>query len=227
MVNRFGKPADRVEWRMTPQTYNAYYSASNNEIVLPAANFVLPGVADSEVDDAVAYGFFGAVIGHEITHGFDDQGRKFDAQGNLADWWTADDAVRFEKRAAILIKQFDVYEPLAGFHINGKASLGENIADYGGLLLALAAFKETDEYRQGEKVAGLTPIQRFYLAYAYSWMAHEREEQIRDELLSNVHAPPKWRVLGPLSNIPDFYAAFDVQPFHAMWRPAADRANIW
>jgi putative endopeptidase len=227
MVSRFGKPVDRREWRMTPQTYNAYYSPSNNEIVLPAANFIVPGIVVSEIDDAVAYGYFGATIGHEITHGFDDQGRKYDAHGNLVDWWTADDAAKFETRAAVLVKQFDAYEPLAGFHINGKASLGENIADYGGLLIALAAFKETEEYRQGEKIAGRTPIQRFFLAYAYSWMGQEREEQIRNELLSDFHPPVKWRVLGPLSNVPDFYAAFDVQPGRAMWRSVGDRANIW
>src|SRR5262249_30074708 len=125
---RFGKPVDRTEWRMTPQTYNAYYNSSNNEIVLPAASFVVPGVSDDDVDDAVAYAYSGAsTIGHEITHGFDDGGRKFDARGNLTDWWTADDAAAFEKRADALVVQFNHYEPLPGFRINGKASLGENI----------------------------------------------------------------------------------------------------
>ena len=228
MLARFGKPVDRAEWRMTPQTYNAYYNGSNNEIVLPAAVFAIPGVADRDVDDAVAYAYAGAAtIGHEITHGFDDAGRKFDAAGNLADWWTADDATKFEKRAAVVVKQFDAYEPVPGFRINGKASLGENIADFGGLVLALDAFKTTEQYKQGVPIAGMTPLQRFFLAYAYAWMSQQREEQTRRYLLSDVHAPAKWRVLGPLSNLPEFYEAFGVGPGQAMWRAPEERADVW
>lgn len=228
MLARFGKPVDRTEWRMTPQTYNAYYNASNNEIVLPAAVFVIPGVADHDVDDAVAYAYAGAAtIGHEITHGFDDAGRKFDAAGNLDDWWTAEDATEFEKRAAVLIKQFDAYEPLPGFRINGKASLGENIADFGGLVLALDAFRTTEQYKQGATIAGQTPLQRFFLAYAFAWMSQQREETTRRQLLSDVHAPAKWRVLGPLSNLPEFYEAFGVKPGQGMWRAAEERAEVW
>jgi putative endopeptidase len=228
MLARFGKPVDRTEWRMTPQTYNAYYNPANNEIVLPAAIFVIPGVADRDVDDAVAYAYAGAsTIGHEITHGFDDTGRKFDATGNLADWWTAADGAEFEKRAEVLVRQFNAYEALPGFRINGKASLGENIADFGGLVLALDAFKTTEQYKQGVTIAGMTPLQRFFLAYAYSWMSQEREEQTRRYLLSDVHAPAKWRVLGPLSNLPEFYEAFDVQPGQAMWRAPEERAGVW
>jgi putative endopeptidase len=228
MLARFGKPVDRTEWRMTPQTYNAYYNPANNEIVLPAAIFVIPGVADRDVDDAVAYAYAGAsTIGHEITHGFDDTGRKFDATGNLADWWTAADGAEFEKRAEVLVRQFNAYEALPGFRINGKASLGENIDDFGGLVLALDAFKTTEQYKQGVTIAGMTPLQRFFLAYAYSWMSQEREEQTRRYLLSDVHAPAKWRVLGPLSNLPEFYEAFDVQPGQAMWRAPEERAGVW
>jgi putative endopeptidase len=228
MLARFGKPVDRAAWRMTPQTYNAYYSRSNNEIVLPAAIFMVPGIGDAQIDDAVAYGYAGAsTIGHEITHGFDDAGRKFDARGNLADWWTADDAAEFQKRAWVLVRQFDAYEPLPGFHINGSASAGENIADFGGIVIALDAFKKTDAYKSGAKVGGLTPLQRFFLGYAYSWMTQVREEQLRRRLLSDVHAPPKWRVLGPLSNLPDFYEAFDVTENQAMWRAVEDRADVW
>jgi putative endopeptidase len=228
MLGWYGKPVDRSEWRMTPQTYNAYYNPANNEIVLPAAIFVVPGVADADVDDAAAYGYVGAsTVGHEITHGFDDQGRKFDAQGNLMDWWTAKDAAQYEKRGDVMVKQFDAYEPLPGFHINGKASLGENIADFGGVLLGLDAFKQTEAYKKGEKIAGMTPIQRFFLGYAYGWMLQEREEQIRSQLLSDVHAPVKWRVLGPLANVPDFYDAFGVQPDQPMWRAPAERVRIW
>jgi putative endopeptidase len=228
MVSKYGKPVDRTEWGMTPQTYNAYYKPENNEIVLPAAAFTIPGIADADVDDAVAYGYAGAsTIGHEITHGFDDEGRQFDAKGNLADWWSATDDAHFKQRAEVMAKQFDAYSPLPGLHINGKASLGENIADYGGVLLGLDAFKKTEQYRKGEKIAGLTPIQRFFLGYALGWLSQEREASLRRNLLSDVHAPAKWRVLGPLSNIPEFYEAFGVKPREPMWRPADARVKIW
>jgi len=227
-ISKFGKPVDRTEWGMTPQTYNAYYNPSNNEIVLPAAAFIIPGMPDAKVDDAVVYGYAAAsLIGHEITHGFDDQGRQYDAAGNLADWWTADDAKKFGEKAQAIIDQFNAYEPLPGLHINGTASEGENIADYGGLLLGLDAFKKTEQYKKGEKIDGLTPVQRYFLGYALGWMVHQREEQLREKLLSDVHAPAKWRVLGPLSNMPEFYAAFGVKPGQPMWRPEADRVHIW
>ena len=227
-VGKFGKPVDRSEWGMTPQTYNAYYNPSNNEIVLPAAIFTIPGVADAQVDDAVVYGYAAAgTIGHEITHGFDDEGRQFDAHGNLTNWWTAEDGEKFKQHAAVIIKQFDAFEPLPGLHINGTASQGENIADYGGLLLGLDAFKKTEQYRSGEKIGGLTPLQRYFLGYALGWMSQQREQRLRARLLSDVHAPAKWRVLGPLSNIPEFYAAFDIKPGQPMWRPEADRVHIW
>ncbi|MFT3807068.1 M13 family metallopeptidase [Arenimonas sp.] len=227
-LSKLGKPVDRSEWVMTPQTYNAYYNPSNNEIVLPAAIFTVPGTPDALVDDAVAYGYAGAsTIGHEITHGFDDEGRQFDAAGNLADWWTAQDAKRFEQRAARMVQQFDAYEPLPGLHINGSASLGENIADYGGVLLGLEAFKKTEQYRKGETIGGLTPLQRYFMGYALGWMSRPREEVLRARLLSDVHAPAKWRVLGPMSNIPEFYEAFGVEPGEPMYRPAEERVNIW
>jgi putative endopeptidase len=227
-LSKYGKPVDRTEWGMTPQTYNAYYNPSNNEIVLPAAIFTIPGMMDAQVDDAVVYGYAGAsTIGHEITHGFDDEGRQFDAAGNLADWWTAEDAAKFQKNAELMVKQFDSYEPLPGLHINGKAALGENIADYGGLLLGLDAFKKTEQYQKGEKIGGLTPLQRYFLGYALGWMTQQREERLRARLLSDVHAPAKWRVLGPLSNIPEFYDAFGIKPGQPMWRAEADRVRIW
>lgn len=227
-LSKLGKPVDRSEWVMTPQTYNAYYNPSNNEIVLPAAIFTVPGVPDALVDDAVAYGYAGAsTIGHEITHGFDDEGRQFDTAGNLADWWTVQDGKRFEQRAERMVQQFDAYEPLPGLRINGKASLGENIADYGGVLLGLEAFKKTGQYRKGESIGGLTPLQRYFLGYALGWMSRPREEVLRARLLSDVHAPAKWRVLGPMSNIPEFYEAFGVEPGEPMYRPAEERVNIW
>ena len=227
-LSKFGKPVDRSEWDMTPQTYNAYYNPANNEIVLPAAQFTIPGFSDAEIDDAVVYGYAAAsTIGHELTHGFDDEGRKFDAAGNLADWWTKTDAAEFERRADVVVRQFDAYEPLPGLHVNGKASLGENIADFGGLVIGLDAFKKTAQYREGHKIAGYTPLQRFFLGYALGWQFEERDALLRRGLLSDVHAPPKWRVNGPLSNIPEFYEAFDVKPGQAMYRPPAQRAHIW
>jgi putative endopeptidase len=228
MISKFGKPVDRTEWGMTPQTYNAYYNPSNNEIVLPAAIFTVPGVSDAGVDDAVAYGYAAAgTIGHEITHGFDDEGRQFDAAGNLTDWWTSADAVKFQQRAAVMQQQFDAYEPIPGIHINGKASLGENIADYGGVLLGLDAFKKTAQYKEGKEIGGLTPLQRYFLGYALGWMTQQREESLRARLLSDVHAPAKWRVLGPLANIPEFYEAFGVKAGEPMYRPDSLRVRIW
>ncbi|HUX68868.1 MAG TPA: M13 family metallopeptidase [Terriglobales bacterium] len=228
MVSKFGKPVDRTEWDMTPQTYNAYYNPSNNEIVLPAAQFAVPGVPDADLDDAIVYGYSGAsTIGHEITHGFDDEGRHYDAQGNLKDWWTAQDAARFDQRAEVMVKEFDAYQPIPGLHIRGQACLGENIADYGGILLGLDAFQQTAEYKAGKKVDGLTPLQRFFLGYALGWLSQERQASLRRQLLSDVHAPAEYRVIGPLSNIPAFYQAFGVKPGQAMWRPAADRVQIW
>ena len=225
---KLDKPVDHSEWGMTPQTYNAYYDPSDNEIVLPAAQFTVPGFKDDQLDDAIIYGYAaGSTIGHEMTHGFDDQGRQFDAKGNLADWWTAEDAEHFKQRADVMVKQFDAYEPLPGLHVNGRASLGENIADYGGILIALDAFKKTDQYKQGKKIAGYTPLQRFFLGYALSWLYEAREESQRQHLLSDVHAPPKWRVNGPLSNIPDFYEAFGIKPGQPMWRAEKDRVQIW
>jgi putative endopeptidase len=227
-LSKFGKPVDRTEWDMTPQTYNAYYNPSNNEIVLPAAIFTVPGVPDAQVDDAVAYGYAAAsTIGHEITHGFDDEGRQYDAKGNLSGWWTKEDEARFNAAAQKMVDQFDAYEPLPGLHINGKASLGENIADYGGVLLGLEAFKKTAQYKEGKSIGGLTPTQRYFLGYALGWLYQQRDERLRARLLSDVHAPAKWRVLGPMSNIPEFYEAFGVKPGQPMWRPEDQRVDIW
>ncbi|GAB1595651.1 M13 family metallopeptidase [Lysobacter claricitrinus] len=227
-LSKFGKPVDRTQWDMTPQTYNAYYNPSNNEIVLPAAIFMVPGVPDAQVDDAVAYGYVAAsTIGHEITHGFDDEGRQFDAKGNLSGWWTAQDTERFNAAAKKMADQFSAYEPLPGLHINGQASLGENIADYGGLLLGLEAFEKTEQFKQGKPIGGLTPTQRYFLGYALGWMTQQREERLRRGLLADVHAPAKWRVLGPMSNIPEFYEAFNVKPGQPMWRAPEDRVRIW
>lgn len=227
-INKLGKPVDREEWGMSPQTYNAYYNPSNNEIVLPAAQMIIPGYKDEEVDDAVAYGYVAAsTIGHEITHGFDDEGRNYDEKGNLVSWWTKTDEAEFNKRAAVMVSQFDAYEPLKGYHINGKASLGENIADLGGILLGVDAFKKTEQYKKGEKIAGLTPMQRFFLGYSLGWLSHQKEEQLRNRLLTDVHSPAKYRVNGPFVNVDEFYNAFGIKAGDGMYRADSARVRIW
>jgi putative endopeptidase len=225
---KWGKPVDRTEWDMTPQTYNAYYNPSNNEIVLPAGIFLLPGLPDSLADDALVYGYAAAsTIGHEITHGFDDEGRQYDAKGNLASWWTPQDSLRFTQRSEVMATQFNAYEPIPGIHINGHATLGENIADFGGIELGLDAFKKTQAYQKGEKIGGYTPLQRYFLGYALGWLYHQQEESLRSRLLSDVHSPAQWRVNGPFANIPEFYEAFHIQPGQPMWRADSLRVQIW
>ena len=226
--NKLGKPVDRTEWGMTPQTWNAYYNPSNNEIVLPAGIFTVPGFQDEELDDALVYGYAGAsTIGHEITHGFDDEGRQYDAKGNLVSWWTTKDEEEFKKRAEAIIKQFDEYEPLPGYHINGKATTGENIADLGGILIGLDAFKKTQTYKEGKLINGMTPLQRYFLGYALSWQFHFREESLRNRLLTDVHSPAKYRVNGPFVDVDDFYTAFNIKAGDKMYRPDSLRARIW
>jgi putative endopeptidase len=226
--NKLGKPADRSEWGMTPQTYNAEYNPSNNEITLPAAQFIVPGYKDEELDDALVYGYAAAsTIGHEITHGFDDQGRKYDAQGNLSKWWTDKDSIEFTKRAQVIINQFSRYEPIKGYHINGETSQGENIADLGGILLGIDAFKKTEQYKKGESINGLTPMQRFFLGYSLGWLGHEREEVLRSQIMTDEHAPGKYRVNGPFSDVDEFYTTFNVKPGDAMYVADSLRVRIW
>ncbi|HPH84848.1 MAG TPA: M13 family metallopeptidase [Ferruginibacter sp.] len=226
--NKLGKPVDRDEWDMTPQTYNAYYNPSNNEIVLPAGIFTVPGYRDEELDDAVVYGYGGAsTIGHEITHGFDDEGRQFDEKGNLVSWWTKTDEEAFTKKAAVMVKQFDDFEPIKGYHINGKATLGENIADLGGILLGIEAFKKTAQYKENKPISNLTPMQRYFLGYSLGWLGHTREEQLRSRLLTDVHSPAKYRVNGPFVDVDEFYSTFSVKPGDAMYRPDSLRVRIW
>ena len=226
--NKLGKPVDRDEWDMSPQTYNAYYNPSNNEIVLPAGIFTVPGYMDDELDDALVYGYAAAsTIGHEITHGFDDQGRKYDAKGNLSKWWTDKDSVEFSDRAQKIIKQFNEFEPVKGFHINGNATQGENIADLGGIVLGLEAFKKTEQYKKGEMIEGLTPVQRYFLGYALGWLGHEREEILRNQVMTDVHSPAKYRVNGPFADVGEFYTAFNVKPGDKMYRADSLRVRIW
>ncbi len=227
-VAKLGKPVDRTEWGMTPQTYNAYYNPSNNEIVLPAAIFIIPGLEDSLADDAIIYGYAGAsTIGHELTHGFDDQGRQFDELGNLRNWWTPKDEQEFNQRAKLIIRQFNAFKVLDSLHVNGEATQGENIADLGGVVLGYQAFKKTEQYKSGKVINGLTPDQRYFLGYALSWLGHLRDETLAMRIMTDVHAPNFLRINGPLANIPEFYKAFNIKEGDPMFMHDSLRVNIW
>jgi putative endopeptidase len=227
-IQKLHKPVDRTEWDMTPQTYNAYYNPSNNEIVLPAAAFILPGIPDSLVDDAIVYSYAGgSTIGHEITHGFDDQGRQFDERGNLEDWWTPADVKEFNARAARIVRQYDGYIAVDDMHVNGSATQGENIADLGGINLGWDAFTRTEQYRRGQTIGGLTPAQRYFIGWALSWMNQLRPENLAVRVKTDVHAPSFLRVIGPVSNLPEFYQAFGVKPGDRMYRADSVRVRIW
>lgn len=227
-ADKLKKPVDRSEWSMTPQTYNAYYNASNNEIVLPAAIFTAPGYKDDEIDDAVIYGYVGAsTIGHELTHGFDDQGRQFDELGNLTNWWSKEDEAKFKTKANLLVEQFNQFVVLDSLHPNGKATLGENIADLGGIVIALDAFKQTAQFKENKPIEGLTPLQRYFLGYAYGWMQVRTPKRLASQLLTDVHAPIFLRVNGPMSNCDEWYQAFNVTPGQKLYRDPQTRVKIW
>ena len=227
-IAKLHKPVDRTEWDMTPQTYNAYYNPSNNEIVLPAAIFILPGIADSLVDDAVVYSYAGGTtIGHEITHGFDDEGRQFDEHGNLESWWTPDDEKEFKLRAKRIVHQFNDYVAVGDLHVNGNATQGENIADLGGIELGWDAFAKTEQYKRGRAMGGLTPAQRYFIGWALGWMNQLRPENLAVRVKTDVHAPSFLRVTGPATNLPQFYAAYGVRPSDPMFRADSVRVRIW
>ena len=225
---KLGKPVDRTEWAMTPPTVNAYYTPLLNEIVFPAG-ILQPPFYDPNADDAVNYGGMGAVIGHEMTHGFDDQGRQFDAVGNLRDWWRPEDAAAYKARAQLVSDQFDRYTILdTATHVNGKLTLGENIADLGGLTIAYAALQKSMAGKpRPPKIDGFTPEQRFFLSWAQVWREASRPEAARVQVNTNPHAPAQWRVNGPLSNMPEFAKAFSCSPGDPMVRPDSARAQIW
>ncbi len=228
MIAKYGQPVNRKEWSMYPQTYNAYYNPSNNEIVVPGCNIIVPGFERKMADDAILYSIIGgSTFGHEITHGFDDQGCQYDANGNLNNWWTSEDSTRFFTKTQGIVKQFDNYIAVDSLHINGSLTQGENIADLGGIIMGYEAFKKTAQYKNKEMIAGLNPDQRFFLGYALAWMINSRPEAIADQVKSNEHAPAKFRVLGPLSNMPEFYATFGIKEGEAMWRKEEDRVKIW
>jgi putative endopeptidase len=224
---KIGKPVDRTEWTMTPPTVNAYYNPLLNEIVFPAG-ILQPPFYNPAADDAVNYGSMGAVIGHEMTHGFDDQGRQFDKDGNLRDWWTKADADKYNAEAAKVVKQYDAYTVVdSATHVNGKLTLGENIGDFGGLTVAYSAMEKALGSGPRTKIDGFTPEQRFFLAYAEIWRSIERPELLRSQVHSNEHSPSNWRVDGSLSNMPEFKQAWGCKDTDAMVRPDSLRPRIW
>ena len=228
-LNKIGKPVDRTEWGMTPPTVNAYYNPKMNEIVFPAG-ILQPPFFYANADDAVNYGGIGAVIGHEMTHGFDDQGRQYDKVGNLTDWWSPQSAEEFKKRSEAIVAQYNEYEPLPGLHVNGQLTQGENIADVGGVKLAYAALqKALDKHpeERDKKIDGLTPEQRFFLSFAAIWRQKIRDEDQKLRLNVDPHSPAQYRVNGPLSDLPEFQKAFNVPDGAPMVRAADKRVNIW
>jgi len=225
-VSKIGQPVDRREWGMTPPTVNAYYNPSLNEIVFPAG-ILQPPFFDPNADDAVNYGGIGAVIGHEMTHGFDDEGRNYDSKGNLTNWWTSEDSLKFDAKAKMIVNQFNNYTVLDSVHVNGQLTLGENIADLGGITIAFEAFKRTEQGKGNEKIDGFTPDQRFFLGFARIWAGSIRPEAAAQRIITDPHSPAIHRVNGPLSNLPEFYKAFGVKENDKMYRPDSDRAKIW
>jgi endothelin-converting enzyme/putative endopeptidase len=223
-LDKIGRPVDRLEWGMTPPTVNAYYDPQMNNINFPAG-ILQPPFYDNHADDAVNFGGIGMVIGHELTHGFDDQGRQFDAQGNLKDWWTAEDAKAFDQRDACIADEYSSFSPVPGAHINGKLTLGENTADNGGVRIALMALLNTIGADAKKKIGGFTPEQRFFLSFGQVWCSNEREEAVRLQVQTDPHAPPKSRVNGTVENMPEFQKAFSCKPGQPM--VAANACRVW
>jgi putative endopeptidase len=227
VASRVGKPVDKTRWGMTPSTVNAYYNPSMNEIVFPAGILQYP-FFDNEADDAVNYGGIGAVIGHEMTHGFDDEGRQFDFEGNLKEWWTEEDSKKFDAKANLMVEQYNGYTVLDTVHVNGKLTLGENLADLGGVTLAYEAFKNySAQGKTNDRIDGFTPDQRFFLSWSQVWRNLMRDEAMAQRIVTDPHSPGRYRSNGPLSNFEPFYKAFDVKEGDKMWRPEAKRVKIW
>ncbi len=227
MVNKLGKPVDRTEWGMTPPTINAYYNPTLNEIVFPAG-IMQPIFFNPDADDAVNYGSMGAIIGHELTHGFDDEGCQFDADGNLKNWWTDADKAKFKTKTDMVVKQFNGYIAIDSMHVNGELTLGENIADLGGLTISYYAFKKSLEGKSApEKIDGFTAEQRFFMAWAQGWRGNYRDKFLKNMVQTNPHSPGNFRGNGPLSNMQEFYDAFGVKEGDKMYRAKTERAEIW
>jgi putative endopeptidase len=225
-VSQLGKPIDKTRWGMSPPTVNAYYNPVNNEIVFPAGILQFP-FFDFGADDAVNYGGIGAVIGHEMTHGFDDQGRQYDADGSLRDWWTKDDADKFKGRADKVVAQYNAFKVLDTIHLNGRLTLGENLADLGGLNIAYEAFKKTKEGQSNTKIDGFTPDQRFFLSWAQVWRGKQRPESTAQRVLTDPHSPDQYRTNAPITNIDAWYTAFQIQPGDKMYKKPEDRIRVW
>jgi len=225
-VNKIGKPVDRTEWFMSPPTVNAYYNPTMNEIVFPAG-ILQPPFFDPKADDAVNYGGMGAVIGHELTHGFDDQGAQYDKEGNLKNWWSKEDLEQFTNRANAVAGQYDKYIVLDKLHVNGKLTLGENIADIGGLNIAYTALQKALQKNDPGNIAGLTPEQRFFLAWAQIWRINARDEYLSQQILTDPHSPGRFRTNGPVSNMPQFYKAFGCDQGDQLFRAENERVKIW
>lgn len=226
MVNQLGKPVDKTKWNMTAPTVNAYYNAVNNEIVFPAGILQFP-FFDPSADDAVNYGGIGAVIGHEISHGFDDSGSQYDKDGTLRNWWSAEDLTRFKAKAKALQEQYDAYTVLDTIHVNGKLTLGENIGDLGGLNAAYEAFKMTKQGQSNEKTDGFTPDQRFFLSWAQVWRGNILNESAAQLIVTDPHSPGPYRTIGAPVNMDAWYKAFDIQPGNKLYKKPEDRIRIW
>jgi putative endopeptidase len=226
MINKIGKPVDKTEWGMTPPTVNAYYNPSYNEIVFPAG-IMQPPFFNAKSDDAANYGVMGAVIGHELTHGFDDQGAKYDAAGNLNDWWTPEDMKNFEAHTAVVRQQFDGYIAIDTLHVSGELTLGENIADLGGLTMSYYAYEHSLKGKKSPVIDGFTGEQRFFIAWAQGWKVLARPEALKQMIATNPHSPGNFRANGPMSNMKEFYDAFGVKENNKMYRPADKRAEVW
>lgn len=220
------KPVDKSEWPFSPPTVNAGYNPTTNEIIFPAG-ILQPPFFDPSADDAINYGAVGMVIGHELTHGFDDQGRQYDKDGNLKDWWTKEDADKFKAIADKVVDQYSKYIPIDSLHLNGALTLGENIADIGGLAIAHDAFKMTPQGKADQKIDGLTPDQRFFMSFASIWRLKMKDEMMRQIVLTDVHSPAEYRVVGPLTNFTPFYNAYGVIEQNQMWKSEKERIKIW
>jgi endothelin-converting enzyme len=225
-IAKLGQPVDRTEWHMTPQTVNAYYNPPANEIVFPAA-ILQPPFFNMDADDAVNYGGIGAVIGHEISHGFDDQGRHYDGDGNLTNWWSDADDKEFRARTAMLVKQFSSFSPLPNQFVNGELTLGENIADVSGVAMSYRAYKLALNGKQSLVLDGFTGDQRFFIGFAQVWARKYRDDEMRKRLLTDPHSPSEYRVNGIVANQPEFYAAFKLKPQDKLFREPAERVKIW
>ncbi len=225
-IGRLGKPVDRGEWWMSPHIVNAYYGSTLNEIVFPAG-ILQPPYFDARADDAVNFGGIGMVIGHEIMHGFDDRGRRYDADGNLREWWTPADRSRYEKRAQAVVAQYDAYAGVDGLKVNGNLTLGENIADLGGIQIAYLGLQRALAGQSREKIDGFTPEQRYFISFAQAWRSRVRPEQERLRILTDGHSPPRYRVQGPLANLPEFARAFSCPADSKALRAEGERVNLW